>query len=36
MYNISKLNEILKSPVREIRMQGSERVLSFNAYKIGR
>jgi len=36
MLNISKLNEILKSPVREIRMQGSVRVLSFNLYKIGR
>jgi hypothetical protein len=31
MYNTLKPKQIVKSPVREIRMRGSVRVLPFNS-----
>jgi len=33
---MSKLNQILKSPMREIRMRGSVRVLPVNSFRIER
>ena len=35
MHNTNKLNQILRSPVREIRMRGSVRVLPSNLVTRG-